>query len=94
MKKILLLATMLVATMCNAQVILWNGDDKEVGSDGGFWNRAEPTVIEEGDNKTLAGKMGVRGIPNMVLFKGGKEIDRAVGYMDKVQLVEFLSKHI
>ena len=53
MKKILLLATMFVATMCNAQVILWNGDDKEVGSDGGFWNRAEPTVIEEGDNKIM-----------------------------------------
>ena len=33
--------------------MLWNGNDKEVGSDGGFWDRAEPTVIEDGSNKCL-----------------------------------------
>ena len=49
---------------------------------------------EEGDNKTLAAKMGVRGIPNMILFKGGKEVDRAVGYMEKDKIVELISKHI
>lgn len=27
--------------------------DKEVGSDGGFWNRADPTVVEESGNKCL-----------------------------------------
>ena len=42
-----------VSTITMAQVVLWNGDDKEVGSDGGFWNRAEPTVVEEGGNKCL-----------------------------------------
>ena len=41
------------ATVCNAQVVLWNGEDKEVGSDGGFWGRADPTVVEEGGNKCL-----------------------------------------
>ncbi|MEL3904590.1 MAG: thioredoxin [Treponemataceae bacterium] len=50
--------------------------------------------IEEGDNKSLASKMKVMGIPNMVIFKGGKEVDRAVGYMDKAELVTFMSKHI
>lgn len=50
--------------------------------------------IEEGDNKTLAGKMKVASIPNMVLFKNGKEVDRAIGYMDKKDLVSFISKHI
>ena len=35
---------MFAATVCNAQTVLWDGEDKEVGSDGGFWNRAEPTV--------------------------------------------------
>ena len=53
MKKVLLLAIMFAATVCNAQVVLWNGDDKEVGSDGGFWNRADPTVVEEDGNKCL-----------------------------------------
>ncbi len=54
MKKMFFLAAMFAATVCNAQVILWNGDDKEVGSDGGFWDRATPTVVEEADgNKCL-----------------------------------------
>lgn len=53
MRKILFLATLFVATVSNAQVNLWNGDDKEAGSDGGFWNRAEPTVVEEDGNKVM-----------------------------------------
>lgn len=50
--------------------------------------------IEEGDNKSLASKMKVMGVPNMIIFKGGKEVDRAVGYMDKAELVTLMSKHI
>ncbi len=43
------------ASVCNAQVVLWNGEDKELGSHDGFWNRADPVVIEEttGGNKCL-----------------------------------------
>ena len=44
---------MFVATVCNAQVILWDGNDKEAGSDGGFWGRATPTVVEEDGNKCM-----------------------------------------
>ena len=53
MKKVLLLAALFAATVSNAQVVLWNGEDKEVGSDGGFWNRADPTVVEEDGNKVM-----------------------------------------
>ena len=53
MKKAFLLGMLFAATVCNAQVVLWDGEDKEVNSDGGFWNRAEPTVVEEGGNKCL-----------------------------------------
>jgi len=41
--------------------VLWNGDDKEIGSDGGFWNRADPTVVEEEGNKCL--KVTLKGNP-------------------------------
>ena len=44
---------MLTAVTASAQIVLWNGDDKETGTDGGFWNRADPTVIEDGSNKCL-----------------------------------------
>ena len=54
MKKVLLLATALFATVVvNAQTVIWNGEDKELGSDGGFWNRADPTVVEEDGSKCL-----------------------------------------
>ena len=53
MKKVFLLAMLFAATVCNAQVVLWDGTDKEVGSDGGFWNRADPTVVEEDGNNIM-----------------------------------------
>ena len=54
MKKLLLtLVTLVTATAASAQIVIWNGDGKETGSDGGFWNRADPTVVEESGNKVL-----------------------------------------
>ena len=54
MKKLLLtLVTLVTATAASAQIVLWDGEDKEVGSDGGFWKRADPTVVEESGNKVL-----------------------------------------
>ena len=53
MRKLFLLGMLFAATTSFSQVILWNGDDKEAGSDGGFWNRAEPTVVEEDGNKCM-----------------------------------------
>ena len=52
-KQLLTLFMMLAAVTASAQIVLWNGDDKETGTDGGFWNRADPTVIEDGSNKCL-----------------------------------------
>jgi hypothetical protein len=34
MKKILFMAAMFAATVCNAQVVLWNGEDKDIDTDG------------------------------------------------------------
>ena len=54
MKKLLLtLVSLVTATAASAQIVLWDGEDKTVGNDGGFWDRAEPTVIEDGSNKCL-----------------------------------------
>lgn len=54
MRKIILFVTALMAAATtNAQLVLWNGEDKDVGTDGGFWNRADPTVVEEDGNKFL-----------------------------------------
>lgn len=53
MKKVFLLSMLFAATVCNAQVVLWDGTDKEAGSDGGFWGRADPTVVEEEDGNKI-----------------------------------------
>lgn len=54
MKKLILtLVTLVTATAASAQIVLWNGNDKEVGSDGGFWDRANPTVVIEEGNEVL-----------------------------------------
>ncbi len=45
---------MAMATMtASAQVVLWDGEDKDINTDGGFWNRADPTVVEDNGNKCL-----------------------------------------
>jgi thioredoxin 1 len=41
---------------------------------------AKVNVDEHGE---IAGELGIRGIPTLVLFKDGKEVARHVGYADK-----------
>ncbi len=49
--------------------------------------------VDEAENKSLARKFSVMSIPNMVVFKNGKQVDNAVGFMEKNKLVELISKH-
>lgn len=51
--------------------------------------------IEDGqDNALLAGKYEVRSIPNMHVFKDGKQVDQIVGMVPKLALEDTLKKHI
>ncbi len=43
------------------------------------------------DNNMLAGDHGVQSIPNMVVFKGGKEVDRIIGMVPEPVLSDTLS---
>lgn len=45
------------------------------------------------ENAGLAGEYHVRSIPNMVVFKGGKEVDRIIGLTPEVALVDKLKKY-
>ena len=50
MKKLILtLVTLVTATAASAQIVIWNGEDKN----GGFWDRADPTVVDDEGNKCL-----------------------------------------
>lgn len=45
------------------------------------------------ENPNTPGKYGVRGIPAMLLFKGGSEVGQLVGNHPKEAIVDFLSKN-
>lgn len=44
-------------------------------------------------NPGVPGRYGIRGIPAMLLFKGGKEVGQLVGNHPKDAIVDFLSKN-
>ncbi len=45
------------------------------------------------ENPTMPAKYGVRGIPTMILFKDGKEVDQIVGNHPKENILALLQKH-
>lgn len=45
-------------------------------------------------NPTITREFGVMSIPTMILFKGGKPVERLVGYMPKQQLMNRISSHL
>ncbi len=45
-------------------------------------------------NPSMAQRYNILGIPAMILFKGGQEVDRVVGYMPKLKLWEKLSRSL
>ena len=45
------------------------------------------------ENPGMPAKYGVRGIPTMILFKNGKEVDQIVGNHPKENILAMLSKH-
>lgn len=42
--------------------------------------------VDVDENGEIAGEQSVRGIPTMILFKDGEEINRIVGYLPKESL--------
>ncbi len=45
------------------------------------------------DHPSIAGQFGVRSIPTLILFKGGKPIDQIVGAVPKAKLEEMVKRH-
>jgi thioredoxin 1 len=49
-------------------------------------------IEDTNENRLLAGMYGVQSIPNMPLFRDGKEVDRIVGMVSKGQLIDLVKK--
>jgi thioredoxin 1 len=46
------------------------------------------------ENPTTAMKFQIRGIPAMLIFKGGQPVDQMVGLMPKEEIKKILDKHV
>ncbi len=60
--------------------------------------RLEPRVrfakVDTDRNQELAARFGIRGIPTLILFEGGREVDRATGAMDLTHLLQWVERHL
>ncbi|MFM2123628.1 MAG: thioredoxin [Acidobacteriota bacterium] len=46
------------------------------------------------ENQQTAMRFGIRSIPTLLLFKGGKVVDQKVGAMPKPELIKMLTPHV
>ncbi|GMU55052.1 MAG: hypothetical protein AMXMBFR33_41980 [Candidatus Xenobia bacterium] len=46
------------------------------------------------ENKNIAAKYGVRGIPVLIMFHKGQPVDKKGGFMPDTELTRFIEKHL
>lgn len=49
--------------------------------------------INVDENPAMPARYGVRGIPTMILFKGGEEVEQIVGNLPKDNILAVVQKH-
>jgi thioredoxin 2 len=58
----------------------------------------EPRVrflkLNSDDNQELAGRLGIRGIPTMILYRNGREAARVSGAMQSGQIVRWIESNL
>jgi thioredoxin 1 len=57
-----------------------------------FAGRIKIAKLNVDENQATPSQYGVRGIPNLILFKGGKVFDQIVGAVPKARLVAMIEK--
>ncbi len=50
--------------------------------------------VDVDNNQQVAMQYGIRSIPTLLIFKGGKVVDQLVGAVPKKMLVEKVTKHV
>lgn len=51
-------------------------------------SRLKVTKLDVDNNPATAGEYGIMSIPTLLVFKGGRPVERIVGYMPKEKLME------
>jgi thioredoxin len=61
---------------------------------GQLGDRVRFVKMNTDENPSIAGEYQVSGIPCLILFKGGKAVDRIVGFVPENQIKSMLDKHL
>ena len=56
--------------------------------------RVKFTKMNVDENMSTPGRYGIRGIPSLLLFKGGEVVDQIVGAHPKGKIKEMIEKHV
>lgn len=59
-----------------------------------FEGRARVAKVDVDDNGDLANRFGVRSIPTLVVFKGGKVVDQLIGAAPKPRIRQLIEQHL
>ena len=59
-----------------------------------FETQLKVVKVNTDENQQLASDYRITGIPTLIIFKGGKEVDRIVGYVPQETLSNQVSKHL
>ena len=74
----------------------WCGPCKQIGPSieelaGEFEGQAKVGKVNVDNNQDLAAKFGIRGIPTVMLFKGGESVNNFVGMKPKQELADAIT---
>ncbi len=58
-----------------------------------FGDSATVVKLNVDDNTTTAQRYGIKGIPTLILFSQGKEVERVVGATSKDSIARMIEKH-
>jgi thioredoxin 1 len=56
--------------------------------------RARVVTVDVDENGALAERYGIRGIPALLLFKGGRVVEQTSGYRPRQELVELVLDYV
>jgi thioredoxin 1 len=59
-----------------------------------YAGQARVVKLNVDENPSVSQKYGIKGIPTLILFKGGKEEERVVGATSKDAISRMLDKHV
>ncbi|UCD85781.1 MAG: thioredoxin [Deltaproteobacteria bacterium] len=59
-----------------------------------YAGRLKVGKLNTDEHPGLAEKYGIRGIPTLIVFKGGKGVEQLVGALPKSQLQKIIDKHM